>query len=143
MLKSESRVDGLPELARNVGRWALAGFLATAGVAHFLRPEEFLGQVPSFLPARTAIVYVSGVVEIGLAAALVGLPKHRVAVGWVTAGFFVLVFPGNIYQAVAGVPAFGMGNTARWVRLLFQPVFVAWALWSTGAWRAWKESRRS
>jgi uncharacterized membrane protein len=131
------------ESIRSVGRWALAGFLLTAGVAHFVRTEEFLGQVPTFLPARTAIVYVSGVAEVALAAALVALPGKRVAVGWATAGFFVLVFPGNIYQAVAGVPAFGMDATARWLRLAFQPVFVVWALWSTGAWRAWRASRPS
>ena len=121
----------------------LAGFLLAAGIGHFVRTEEFLGQVPSFLPARTAIVYVSGVVEIALAGALVGLPRHRVKVGWVTAGFFVLVFPGNIYQAIAGTETFGLDSPGvRWLRLTFQPIFVAWALWSTGAWKSWRESRR-
>ncbi len=121
----------------------LAGFLLAAGIGHFVRTEEFLGQVPSFLPAPTAIVYVSGVVEIALAGALVGLPRHRVKVGWVTAGFFVLVFPGNIYQAIAGTETFGLDSPGvRWLRLTFQPIFVAWALWSTGAWKSWRESRR-
>lgn len=121
----------------------LAGFLLAAGIGHFVRTEEFLGQVPSFLPARTAIVYVSGVVEIALAGALVGLPRHQVKVGWVTAGFFVLVFPGNIYQAIAGTETFGLDSPGvRWLRLTFQPIFVAWALWSTGAWKSWRESRR-
>lgn len=120
---------------RTLGRWSLAGFLLVAGVGHFVRTEEFLAQVPSFLPARTFIVYASGVVEIALAAALVGLPRWRPEVGWITAGFFVVVFPGNIYQAVAGVEAFGLDTSAaRWTRLAFQPLFVLWALWSTKAW---------
>ena len=35
--------------------------------------------------------------------------------------------------------AFGLdSDRARLVRLFFQPVLVAWALWSTGAWRAWR-----
>jgi uncharacterized membrane protein len=139
-VKTSRVADDVP---RTLGRWLLAAFLLAAGIGHFARTEEFLGQVPSFLPFRTAIVYVSGAAEIALAGALVALPQHRVKLGWITAGFFVAVFPGNIYQAVAGVPAFGMGPTARWVRLAFQPLFVAWALWSTGAWREWKASRAS
>lgn len=35
--------------------------------------------------------------------------------------------------------AFGLDtDLARAIRLLFQPVLVVWALWSTGAWRAWR-----
>ncbi len=131
------------DVPRTLGRWGLAGFLLVAGIGHFVRTEEFLGQVPSFLPFRSAIVYVSGAAEIALAAALVGLPQHRVKVGWITAGFFVAVFPGNIYQAVAGTETFGLDSPqVRWMRLAFQPLFVAWALWSTGAWKTWKRSRK-
>lgn len=141
MAADEQVGDDFP---RTVGRWALAGLLLTAGMGHFVRTEEFLGQVPSFLPARTAIVYVSGVAEIALAISLVALPRHRVKVGWITAGFFVLVFPGNIYQAVAGTETFGLDSPqVRWIRLAFQPVFVAWALWSTGAWKARRASRQA
>ena len=119
---------------RTAARWALATFMIVAGVAHFAATEEFLAQTPSFLPARTAIVYVSGAVEIALGGALLLWRSRRREVGWVLAAFFVLVFPGNLYQAISGTPAFGLDSgTARWGRLLFQPVLVAWALWSTGA----------
>ena len=126
--------------AVTVGRVALAVFLLAAGTAHFLVPQEFLAQVPAWLPARSAIVYVSGAIEIGLAVALVVLPRQRVAVGWIVAGFFVVVFPGNLWQAITGAEAFGLDSPlARWLRLLFQPVLVAWALWSTGALTAWRQ----
>ena len=50
------------------------------------------------------------------------------------AGFFVAVCPGNIAQWREGTDAFGLDtDTKRFVRLLFQPVLVAWALWCTGA----------
>ena len=50
------------------------------------------------------------------------------------AGFFVAVFPGNIGQWHEGTDAFGLdSDTKRFVRLLFQPLLVVWALWSTGA----------
>jgi uncharacterized membrane protein len=62
--------------------------------------------------------------------------KYRVVIGWLTAGFFVAIFWGNISQYLNGVDAFGLdSDTARLVRLFFQPVLVAWALLSTGAWR--------
>ncbi len=67
----------------------------------------------------------------------------RVTVGWVVAAFFVVIFPGNIAQWVEGTDAFGLDTDgARLARLFFQPVLVAWALWSTGAWRARPATRR-
>ena len=123
------------ELARGVARWALAAFMGFAGVGHLVATDSFLGQVPPWLPYRTSIVVVSGVVELGFSLALVLLPDRRRQVGWALAAFFVLVFPGNLYQAMAGTDAFGLDTpAARWARLIAQPVLVLWALWSTGAW---------
>lgn len=128
---------------RAVVRWALAALLLVAGVAHFVIAEEFLGQVPQFLPWRLPIVYVSGVVEIGLGLALFLLPRHRRLVGWVVAAFFVAVFPGNIAQYVEGNDSFGLDtDQARLTRLFFQPVLVVLALWSTQAWRRTAHGRR-
>lgn len=120
---------------RAVLRWVLAAFMLVAGVGHLVATDSFLGQVPTWLPHRTPIVWVSGVVEIGFALALVLLPTRRRQVGWALAAFFVLIFPGNLYQAIAGTSAFGLDTpAARWARLAFQPVLIVWALWSTGAW---------
>jgi uncharacterized membrane protein len=117
----------------------LAAALAVAGVGHFTSTEAFTAQVPSWLPQPEAVVYVSGVVELGLAAALLLVRRHRTAVGWIVAAFFVVVFPGNISQLLTQTDAFGLDtDLARAIRLLFQPVLVVWALWSTGAWRAWR-----
>jgi uncharacterized membrane protein len=81
-------------------------------------------------------VVVSGVVEISLGGALIALPGRRVQIGWLVAAFFVLVFPGNISQFVTRTDAFGLDSDgARAARLVFQPLLVLWALWSTGAWR--------
>jgi uncharacterized membrane protein len=65
-----------------------------------------------------------------------------VIVGALVAGFFVAIVPGNVWQWLDGESAFGLDtDTERFVRLLFQPVLVAWALWCTGAWRAWRDFR--
>lgn len=130
--------------ARTVGRIALGAMLLLAGTSHltFAR-EEFAAQVPPWVPVDTDTVVVgSGLVELALGGALVALPKQRVAVGWVVAAFFVAIFPGNVSQLMTRTDAFGLdSDRARAVRLVFQPLLVAWALWSTGAWKAWRESR--
>ncbi len=119
--------------AQTIGRWVLAGFLLFAGVSHLTwSSDEFLAQVPGWVPGSASlVVFVSGVVEIGLGLALLVLPHHRRLVGWVVAAFFVAVFPGNVSQFVTHTDAFGLNSDlARGVRLAFQPVLVVWALWS-------------
>lgn len=132
------------QLVRTIARWVLAAFLGFAGVNHFTNAEEFLAQVPAWIPAPEAAVAVSGVVEIVLALALVAVGRRRAAVGWSTAAFFVLVFPGNVSQLVTGTDAFGLdSDAARAVRLLLQPVLVVWAVWCTGAWYSWRHRARA
>lgn len=130
------------EIVRSVARWVLAAGLLFAGVSHFRNAEEFLAQVPPWMPGPEAVVAVSGVVEITLALALLLIPNKRALVGWIVAAFFVVIFPGNISQFVTGTDAFGLdSDLARAVRLLFQPLLVVWALWCTGAWRDWRKSQ--
>ena len=142
---SSRRVRRAWGFARGTGRVVLAAILLVAGVGHFRNTAEFTAQVPPWLPAPEAIVYVSGVVEIvlGLALLLAVRPEHRVLVGWLVAAFFVVIFPGNVSQFLTQSDAFGLDTDAtRFVRLLFQPVLVVVALWSTGAWRAFLVWRR-
>lgn len=119
-----------------ISRWLLASLMVLAGAAHFVALDSFLLLVPSWVPWPSAIVGVTGVMEIALGAALVlapeGAPRRKV--GWLLAVFLLAVFVGNISQAVSGVDAFGLDTDAqRWGRLVFQPVLIAWALWSTDA----------
>jgi len=130
------------ELIRRGFQVLLGLALGYAGIGHLTTSrQEFQAQVPTLLKDYADFVVVaSGVVEICLGLALVGLWKYRVRVGWVVAAFFVAIFPGNISQYVNGVDAFGLdSDTSRLVRLFFQPVLVMWALWSTGAWSARKK----
>ncbi|GGF98452.1 membrane protein [Rhodococcoides trifolii] len=127
--------------AQTVGRVVLGAFLLFAGTAHltFAR-ETFQAQVPTWVPLDADfVVLASGVVEIVLGASLILLTRWRIAVGWIVALFFLAVFPGNISQFVTHTDAFGLDtDRARGIRLLFQPLLIAWALWCTGAWSAWR-----
>jgi uncharacterized membrane protein len=125
----------VPDIVRTVSRWALGGALVAAGTAHLtVQRDEFRAQVPSWFPVDDdAVVVVSGVVEIVLGLALVFGGRRRALIGVVAAGFFVVIFPGNIAQFVEQTDAFGLDTDAkRFARLFFQPVLIAWALWSTG-----------
>lgn len=133
----DQQSNPMPSQKQNIARYLLGLFLVTAGISHLTWARvDFRAQVPEWVPLNKDLtVVLSGVAEITLGGSLLFLNKQRVIVGWVVATFFVLVFPGNIAQYIHGRDAFGLNtDTARAVRLLFQPVLVAWALWSTGAW---------
>ena len=133
-------------VVQNIFRLLLGASLLYAGVSHLTFARvEFLAQVPTWLPLDGDLVVVlSGIVEIMLGVALIALRRYRALVGWVTAIFFILIFPGNISQYVNGIDGFGLDtDTARLVRLFFQPLLVLWALWSTGAWQAWRNRHQS
>ncbi|HPX36734.1 MAG TPA: DoxX family membrane protein [Mycobacterium sp.] len=121
--------------ARTIGRITLAAFMVFAGIGHltFAR-AEFQAQVPEFIPLPPDVtVLASGAVEIALGAALILVTNRRALVGVLLALFFVAVFPGNIAQWIHHRDAFGLdSDRARLIRLFFQPVLIAWALWSTG-----------
>lgn len=124
--------------AQKLGRIVLGSLMTLAGIGHlsFAR-AEFQAQVPAWVPVPPdVVVLASGVVEIALGLAMIVMAKRRAVVGLLLAAFFVAIFPGNIAQWVHHRDAFGLNSDrARLVRLFFQPVLIAWALWSTGAWR--------
>ena len=123
------------ETLKNVARIALGTNLIFAGISHltFAR-KPFTAQVPDWVPLKKddTVVY-SGIAEIALGSALAFAPKkHREDIGKIAATFFVAVFPGNISQYTHKRSAFGLNNDEkRFIRLLFQPVLVYWALKST------------
>ena len=125
---------------RGVGRILLGLFLIGAGVLHLtLWRQVFQAQVPPWVPLdKDFVVLASGVVEIVLGLATIVLRGWmRLAIGWIVGAYFVAIFPGNISQLVDSINAHGVEGSTQWiVRLFFQPLLVAWALWSTGAFRA-------
>jgi uncharacterized membrane protein len=133
-------------LSQNIFRIVLALFMVYAGFSHLtFNRIDFQAQVPDWVPlSKNLVVILSGIVEVALGLTLLLWKKQRVTIGWALAIFFILVFPGNVAQYLNGKDAFGALNSdsARLIRLFFQPVLIAWALWSSGAWRSWKNSKK-
>ena len=129
---------------QNIARIILGLILLTAGIGHLSWARvEFLAQVPDWVPLNgDLVVILSGIAEISMGLSLIFWSSQRIRIGWIAALFFVLVFPGNISQLITQTNAFGLNSDLlRGIRLLFQPVFVIWALWSTGAWAAWRRNK--
>jgi len=121
-------------------------FILYAGISHLtFNRVDFQAQVPNWVPlSKDLVVILSGVIEIILGLSMLFWNKKRVQVGFTLALFFILIFPGNISQYLNHQDAFGALNSdkARLIRLFFQPVLIAWALWSTGACTAWRNRKK-
>ena len=129
------------QVLRSAFQITLGAALTYAGITHLTTSRtEFQAQVPTILASQADfVVLASGVVEILLGLSLIFLFKYRTFIGWITAAFFIAIFPGNISQYINGTDAFGLDtDQARLTRLFFQPLLVIWALWSTGAWKSRK-----
>jgi len=124
------------KITKVLARWLLGASLVFAGIGHLtFSRAQFLAQVPPWLPLEPDFVVVSsGLVEIALGLGLLVIKRYRQQVGLITAMFFLAVFPGNIAQFTEHRDAFGLStDESRAIRLLFQPLLVLWALWSTSA----------
>jgi len=107
-------------------------FFIAAGILHFVAVESFAAIVPPLLPFPKFIVWVTGLMEIGMGVMLV-CPHFRPRIGILLSVFLLAVLPANIYMAMAGIP-FGdsvSSPTALWIRVALQFPLIALILWAT------------
>jgi uncharacterized membrane protein len=108
-------------------------FYVVAGVGHFVTPTAYLPMMPPWLPAHAALIFLSGLAEVLLGIAVL-VPATRRLAAWGIVLLLIAIFPANIHIAVNNVPLFGATEGAgiwNWVRLPFQLVLIAWAIWYT------------
>lgn len=124
---------GVPGLTRWPARlrWGMAVPVVLAGIDHLATPARYVAMIESFLPQPAAVVLLTGLCEIAGGVGLL-LPRTRRLAGVMLALYFVCVFPANINVAINGLRVEGMPAATwyYWLRLAFQPVIVAWALWA-------------
>jgi uncharacterized membrane protein len=117
---------------RTAARWGLGIAMVVAGLAHLANPTPFEQHLPDWAPEAPVLVAATGVIEIALGIGLAVVRSRRRLVGMATAAYLAAVFPANVYVAIAGVDVDGQpGGIYPWLRLPFQALFIAWALWST------------
>ena len=111
-------------------RYLLAAFFIAAGLNHFWHTPFYVAMMPPYLPAPLALVYLSGIAEIGLGALLL-FRRGQVIAGLGLIALSFAVFPANVHMALHPELFTQFSPTGLWLRLPLQAVVIAWAYWST------------
>jgi uncharacterized membrane protein len=119
---------------KDAARRGMAVAFIFAGFSHLAMPASFEDYFPSWVPFVTPLIYLTGIAEIAGGIALL-IRRFQATAGVALAIYLVLVFPANIYVAVAGVeealPGLPEADWYGWARLPFQLVYIWWVLRST------------
>ncbi|MHB9880917.1 DoxX family protein [Pacificimonas sp. ICDLI1SI03] len=118
-------------ILRTILRWTLIAIYLFVGTAHIRDPGTFLPIMPGWVPFPRQVILVTGIWEIA-GALMMMTPRLRRVAGWMLATYAVAVYPANIKHALDGISIGGtqLGWEYHGPRLLFQPVFVWWALFA-------------
>ena len=120
---------GLYEFAL-AGRIAMSAMLVFSAIGHFAFTRGMSLMVPGFIPFKTEIVYLTGIIEILFAVGLF-IPDYRIFTAWALIIFLVLMLPANIYASIKRVDYEkgtydGNGVSYLWFRIPLQILFIAW-----------------
>ncbi len=102
------------------------------GVGHFIQTEPMAQMLPPWVPERTLLVYLTGILELAKAVGFL-VPRFRTTTGWVAAAVLVLFFPANLYAAFNRVPMGGhaWGPVYLVIRAPLQIIILWWVYWFT------------
>lgn len=117
---------------RAAGAIGLGILFVFTGIGHFIQTGPMAQMLPDFVPYRVPLVYLSGVLELAVAAGFF-VPRTRRLAGWAAAAMLVLFFPANIHAALNHVPMGGhaWGPSYLLIRAPLQAAILAWAWWFT------------
>lgn len=115
---------------RIVGLGVVFCWFMLGGIAHFVIADFFIAIVPPWVPFPEAVVYVSGIVEIFLAAALLH-KAYRPMAGWGLIAVTVAVTPANIHMYLHPEQFPDASQEVYLVRLFIQVLLLALIWWST------------
>lgn len=112
------------------GKLALSVMLIFTALGHFMYTKGMAMMLPSFVPYKTEIIYLTGILEV---AAAVGIwfPDLRVVAGILLIVFFILILPTNILAAIKHLnyetgDFDGKGLRYLWFRIPFQILLIVW-----------------
>jgi uncharacterized membrane protein len=117
------------------GRIAMCAMLFFTAIGHFVFTKGMSMMIPSIVPLKTEIVYITGVLEVLLGIGIL-IPSIRVYTAWVLVLFFIFLLPANIYAALKHIDYHkgtfdGSGMSYLWFRVPLQLLFVTWTYVST------------
>jgi uncharacterized membrane protein len=111
-------------LGRRVGALVVAALFLASGVLHLVNPGAFLWLMPPWLPLKTELIVISGVME--LAAAIGLILKQRWA-PMLTVITLLAVWPANWWFAIDSLSSNPDIALIAWLRLPLQLPLLYWA----------------
>ena len=115
---------------RTASRWMLAALFVAAGANHFWHALLYVRVMPPYLPQPLALVYISGLAEIVLGAALLGPAAMSRWAAWGLITLLVAVFPANVHMALHATEWPMIPPWLLWARLPLQGVLIAWVYYT-------------
>ena len=115
---------------KDISRWLFGLFFIAAGANHFVNTPFYVSIMPPYLPWPVALVYISGVAEIGLGGLLLFERWSRLA-AWGLIALLIAVFPANVHMALHPELYQWASSLGLWLRLPLQGALIAWAYWYT------------
>lgn len=115
------------------GNVAMMLMLWFTSLGHFMFTKGMVMMMPSFIPFKGALVYLTGIMEIVLGALLVVNATRHIA-GIILLVLFVVMLPANINAAMKHLDLEkatydGSGTGYLWFRIPLQILFIAWILY--------------
>lgn len=107
--------------------WGLGLLFLFTASGHFFQTQQMVEMLPSWVPAREALVYATGLLEIVIGAGFFST-RTRAAAGWAAAAVLVGFFPANVYAAIQHVPMGGhaWGPAYLLIRTPLQLFILGW-----------------
>ena len=109
-------------------RVGLSLFFVVTALAHFATTEEMARMIPSSIPYRVELIYLTGVLEL-LGAIGVWIPRLERLTGLLLIVMLIGLLPANIYSAINRVD-YG-GHEAGPMYLLARVPFQLFVIWWT------------
>ncbi len=97
-----------------------------AGLNHFWHPKPYRRIMPPWLPWHSALVMLSGLLEVVLGLLLL-FPATRQAAAWGLIVLLIAVFPANVQMALMYAPRGGGPFLLALMRLPLQALLIWWA----------------
>ena len=109
---------------------AMAVMMVFTSIGHFIYTRGMAMMLPSFIPFKKEVVYLTGMLEIASAAGLL-IPATRTITAWLLIIFFTVLTPANINAAIKHLNMEkgtydGSGPKYLWFRVPLQVLFIVW-----------------
>jgi uncharacterized membrane protein len=117
------------------GNAAMSVMLLFTAIGHFVYSRGMAMMMPGFIPFKTALVYLTGLIEIAAAIGLLILSTRHIT-AFMLIIFFIAILPANINAAIHKVDLQkgtygGAGINYLWFRVPLQIFFILW-VWYFG-----------